>query len=195
MILVGLWTPEGSRQAYRLFPTPHPLRRYARVFPTVELSWWHRLPDFRTIARLRSETPKGFRFSAWGHKHLSFRPTGEERRLLRRLLRRFNAFGEQRGALRIHVPPLSEEGFSLWLDLLEEMAQEKRPAVALEVPLHLEPLALARGFSLVNKGGPFYYLLDPKELPRGNGFAYFSDLEGALLAKGSFQTEGMGLDS
>jgi len=84
-ILVGL-------QGYRGFPGG--FKAYRQVFPTVELSWWHRLPDERTLGRLEALAPPGFLFSALGHKHLSFRPSGEERRTLRRFLRRFRRFGE-----------------------------------------------------------------------------------------------------
>jgi len=191
MILVGLQA--RPRQAYRLFPTPAPLSRYAQVFPTVELFWWHRLPDPRTLARLKSQVPPGFRFSAYGHKHLTFARSGRERRTLRRLLRRFRALGEKRGALRILVPPLEEEALAGWLELLEEVWREQgRPRLALEVLPGLEGPVLERGFAVVNRGGPFHYLLDPKALPPGEGFAYFSRLEEAL---GALQTGGAGLHS
>lgn len=191
MILVGL--KARPHQAYRLFPTPFPLRRYAQVFPTIELFWWHHLPDLRTIQRLRSQVPSAFRFSAYGHKHLTFQTSGQERRSLRRLLRRFRAFGEQKGALRLEVPLLEEEIFVPWLGLLEEVWQEEgRPQIALLVPQGLKELVLERGFSVVNGGGPFHYLLDPGELPPGEGFAYFTGLEEAL---GALQTGGAGLDS
>lgn len=191
MILVGL--KARPHQAYRLFPTPFPLRRYAQVFPTIELFWWHRLPDPRTIQRLRSQVFPAFRFSAYGHKHLTFLTSGQERRILRRLLRRFRGFGEQRGALRLEVPPLEEETFALWLRLLAEVWQEEgRPQIALSVPQGLKELVLEHAFSVVNGGGPFHYLLDPGELPSGEGFAYFTGLEEAL---GALQTGGSGLDS
>ena len=94
-ILVGL-------RGYRGFPGG--FKAYRKAFPTVELSWWHRVGDVGTISRLRALAPEGFRFSAVGHKHLTFRPTGEERRVLRRLLRRFRLFGPKAGALRLLLP-------------------------------------------------------------------------------------------
>jgi len=191
MILVGL--KARPRQAYRLFPTPFPLRRYAQVFPTIELFWWHRLPDLETIGRLKNQVPPGFRFSAYGHKHLTFQPQGQERRTLRRIFRRFRALGEKQGALRISLPPLEKEALLAWLELLEEVWQEqKRPRLALELPQGLEELALERGFAVVNGEGPFYYLLDPGALPEGEGFAYFSELK---KARGALQTGSPGLHS
>ena len=108
-ILVGL-------RGYRGFPGG--FKAYRKAFPTVELSWWHRVGDVGTISRLRALAPEGFRFSAVGHKHLTFRPTGEERRVLRRLLRRFRLFGPKAGALRLLLPEdLSPEALEAWLPL------------------------------------------------------------------------------
>ena len=146
-ILVGL-------RGYRGFPGG--FKAYRKAFPTVELSWWHRVGDVGTISRLRALAPEGFRFSAVGHKHLTFRPTGEERRVLRRLLRRFRLFGPKAGALRLLLP--------------EDLSPE-----ALEACAPLKPLLLERGLAVVNaEEGPFLYLLDPERLPPGKGYAYFA---------------------
>ncbi|AFV75468.1 hypothetical protein Theos_0393 [Thermus oshimai JL-2] len=169
MVLVGL-------KGYRGYPGG--FRAYRKAFPTVELSWWHRAADPKTIARLRALAPPGFRFSVFGHKHLTFRPSGEERRVLRRFLRRFRAFGEKRGAVRLLVPEVDLEAFGAWLDLLEEVEGELgRLPIAFQAPEALRGPIRKRGYALVNEeGGPFLYLLDPERVPEeGEGFAYFTN--------------------
>ncbi len=169
MVLVGL-------TGYRGYPGG--FKAYRKAFPTVELSWWHRAGDPKTIARLRALAPEGFRFSVFGHKHLAFRPSGEERRILRRFLRRFRAFGEKRGAVRLLVPEVDLEAFGAWLDLLEEVQKEIGPTpIAFQAPPALREAIRARGYALVNEGGgPFLYLLDPEKVPQeGTGFAYFTN--------------------
>lgn len=169
MILEGL-------KGYRGYPGG--FRAYAQAFPTVELSWWHRVGDKRTISRLRSLAPAGFRFSVFGHKHFSFQPSGEERRTLRRFLRRFGLFGEKRGAVRIAVPEgLDPTQLARWLDLLEEVLKEVGPVpLAFQAEEALHPPLKERGYALVNQtGGPFLYLVDPEEIPReGEGYLYRS---------------------
>lgn len=167
-ILVGL-------RGYRGFPGG--FKAYRKAFPTVELSWWHRVGDVGTISRLRALAPEGFRFSAVGHKHLTFRPTGEERRVLRRLLRRFRLFGPKAGALRLLLPEdLSPEALEAWLPLLEAVQNELGPVpIAFQAPAPLKPLLLERGLAVVNaEEGPFLYLLDPERLLPGKGYAYFA---------------------
>ena len=139
-ILVGL-------RGYRGFPGG--FKAYRKAFPTVELSWWHRVGDVGTISRLRALAPEGFRFSAVGHKHLTFRPTGEERRVLRRLLRRFRLFGPKAGALRLLLPEdLSPEALEAWLPLLEAVQNELGPVpIAFQAPAPLKPLLLERGLA------------------------------------------------
>ncbi|AEV15412.1 MAG: DUF72 domain-containing protein [Thermus sp.] len=164
---------EGLR-GYRGYPGG--FRAYRRAFPTVELSWWHRVGDPRTIGRLKALAPTGFRFSVHGHKHLSYRPSGEERRVLRRFLRRFRLFGPKAGAVRLEVPEgVEPEAFASWLDLLEEVLKEVGPvALAFQVAEALKPLVRGRGYALVNEaGGPFLYLVDPEgPLPEGEGYLY-----------------------
>ncbi|GGM98534.1 hypothetical protein GCM10007092_10520 [Thermus composti] len=170
---------EGLR-GYRNFPGG--FKAYRKAFPTVELSWWHRVGDVGTIRRLRALAPEGFRFSVYGHKHLTFRPSGEERRTLRRFLRRFRLFGDKRGAVRLWVPEeVEKEAFREWLDLLEEVARPLGPlAIAFQAEEALWPLVLERGFAVVNRpGGPFLYLVDPKgPLPPGQGYLYRSPSQG-----------------
>ncbi|MFN3178967.1 MAG: DUF72 domain-containing protein [Thermus sp.] len=169
MILEGL-------KGYRGYPGG--FKAYAKDFPTVELSWWHRVGDRRTISRLRALSPAGFRFSVFGHKHFSFQPSGEERRTLRRFLRRFRLFGEKRGAVRIAVPPsVDPTQLARWLDLLEEVLKEVGPVpLAFQAEEALHPLLRERGYALVNQaGGPFLYLVDPGEIPgEGEGYLYRS---------------------
>ncbi len=169
-------------QGYRGFPGG--FKAYRQVFPTVELSWWHRLPDEKTLSRLRALAPEGFRFSAWGHKHLTYRASGEERRTLRRFLRRFRRFGEKRGAIRLSLPEGVElEALTSWLSLLEEVMAEVGPTpLFFQAPEALKPLLKARGHLLVNEEGPLLYLLDPPKLPEGEGFAYFSSLQALAQA-------------
>ncbi|VCU54458.1 hypothetical protein TTHN1_02275 [Thermus thermophilus] len=168
MLLKGL-------RGYRNFPGG--FKAYRKAFPTVELSWWHRVGDVGTISRLRALAPPGFRFSVYGHKHLTFRPSGEERRTLRRFLRRFRLFGDKRGAVRLWVPSLPPEGLKAWLDLLDALQDELgRFPIALDLPQDLAPLALERGYGVVNRlESPFLYLVDPAEVPEeGEGFLYFT---------------------
>uniref|UniRef100_A0A7C5VG60 DUF72 domain-containing protein n=1 Tax=Thermus caliditerrae TaxID=1330700 RepID=A0A7C5VG60_9DEIN len=174
MLLHGL-------RGYRGYPGG--FRAYRNAFPTVELSWWHRVGDKRTISRLRSLAPEGFRFSVYGHKHLTFLPSGKERRRLRRFLRRFRLFGPKAGAVRLKVPQdVAPEGFARWLDLLEEVLAEVGPVpLAFEGEVPLKPLLRERGYALVNEaGGPFLYLVDPVEVPQeGEGYLYRTAPKGA----------------
>lgn len=169
MILEGL-------KGYRGYPGG--FKAYRKRYPTVELSWWHRVPDWATLSRLRRLAPRGFRFSVYGHKHFAFRPTGEERRTLRRFFRRFKALGEKRGAVRIPLPELGPEDLEAWLGLLEEVLEELGGragfAIAFEAPPALKAPLRERGYALVNEaGGPFFYLVDPEGVPaQGEGFVY-----------------------
>ncbi|WP_114313649.1 DUF72 domain-containing protein [Thermus caldifontis] len=177
MILEGL-------KGYRGYPGG--FKAYAKAFPTVELSWWQRVGDRRTISRLRALAPEGFRFSVYGHKHLTFRPSGEERRTLRRFLRRFRLFGDKRGAVRLLVPAGVEPAqLARWLDLLEEVQKEVGPVpLAFQAEEAPHPLLQMRGYALVNRlEGPFLYLVDPDafqrarlgEIPQeGEGYLYVS---------------------
>jgi len=169
LILEGL-------KGYRGYPGG--FKAYAKAFPTVELSWWHRVGDKRTISRLKALAPAGFRFSVFGHKHFSFQPSGEERRTLRRFLRRFGLFGEKKGAVRIAVPQgVTPTQLVHWLDLLEEVLKEMGPVpLAFQAEEALHPLLRERGYALVNRtGGPFLYLVDPEEVPKeGAGYLYRS---------------------
>lgn len=173
MVLKGL-------RGYRGYPGG--FKAYRKAFPTVELSWWHRVPDTRTISRLRALAPEGFRFSVYGHKHLTFHPSGEERRTLRRFLRRFRLFGGKGGAVRLLVPEgVDLEALRAWLDLLEEVLAEVGPVpLAFQAPAPLRPLLRERGYALVNEpGGPFLYLVDLEEpLGEGVGFLYQTPPEG-----------------
>jgi len=169
-------------QGYRGFPGG--FKAYRQVFSTVELPWWHRLPDEKTLSRLRALAPERFLFSVHGHKHLTYRPSGEERRTLRRLFRRFRRFGEKRGAIRLSLPEgVEPEALSSWLSLLEEVMAEVGPTpLFFQAPEALKPLLRARGHLLVNEEGPLVYLLDPPRLPEGKGFAYFSSLQALAQA-------------
>ncbi len=182
---------EGLR-GYRGYPGG--FKAYRKAFPTVELSWWHRVPDARTIARLRALAPEGFRFSVYGHKHLTFRPSGEERRTLRRFLRRFRLFGSKRGAVRLRVPEgVEAEAFRAWLDLLEGVLAEVGPVpLAFQAPKPLHPLLRERGHVLVNEpGGPFLYLVDPEAPPgEGVGFLYRTPPEGLGEAQTASSSQG-----
>ncbi|WP_105316855.1 DUF72 domain-containing protein [Thermus tenuipuniceus] len=173
MILEGL-------KGYRGYPGG--FKAYAKAFPTVELSWWHRVGDRKTISRLRALAPEGFRFSVCGHKHLTFKPSGEERRTLRRFLRRFRLFGDKRGAVQLLVPAgVEPTQLAHWLDLLEEVQKEVGPfPLAFQAEEALHPLLQMRGYALVNQlEGPFLYLVDPGarlgEIPQeGEGYLYVS---------------------
>ncbi|MDM7324528.1 MAG: DUF72 domain-containing protein [Thermus sp.] len=166
---------EGLR-GYRGYPGG--FKAYVRAYSTVELSWWHRVGEKTTISRLKALAPEGFRFSVHGHKHLTFQPGGEERRTLRRFLRRFELFGKKRGAVRLEVPQgVEPPQLAKWLDLLQGLMEEVGPvAIAFQAEKALHSPIKDRGFALVNQvEGPFLYLVDPEEVPQeGEGYLYWS---------------------
>jgi len=110
----------------------------------------------------------------------TYLPNGQERRALRRFLRRHTLLGTARGGVRFRLPPdLEPAAFAEWLALLADLGLPGE--YAFEGPRALEELALAAGHAAVNlSAGPFYYLIDPDRLPEGSGYAYFNRLEDAL---------------
>jgi len=167
------------------FPEVPPSARfahYAERFSTVELPQTrNRIPEKAVVLRWARRAPEGFVYSFQAPKYLSYRPSGDERRTLRKFLRRHRLLGAHRGGVRFLLPEdLDPEAFREWLAMLNALglpgdyAFEGRP--------ELEALALEAGHAAVNLGeGPFLYLVDPPAIPKeAEGYAYFHRLEDAL---------------
>ena len=186
----------GTTGYKHLFPELPPsarFRRYAELFSTVELpSTHHRIPTKDLVRRWRNKAPPGFVYSFLAPRYLNYRPGSEERRTLRKFLRRHRLLGPARGGVRFLLPEaLEPAAFEGWLLMLAEIAIPGD--YAFEGPESLETLALKAGHAAVRLGqGPFYYLHNPTALPEGRGYAYFDRLEDALFysrrAQGGTQT-------
>ncbi len=167
-----------------LFPELPPSARFARyteLFSTVELPQTReRIPDKSLVYRWRKRAPRGFRYSFQAPKYLRYRPGGEERRTLRKFLRRHRLLAEARGGVRFRLPAgLDPAAFAEWLALLAELGLPGE--YAFEGEPALEELALAAGHAAVGlAAGPFLYLIEPKTPRAGSGYAYFLRLEDAL---------------
>ncbi len=171
----------GYKQLFPELPPSARFRRYAELFATVELPQTHRrVPDKALVYRWRKRAPTGFRYSFQAPRHLAYRPGGDERRALRRFLRRHRLLGEARGGVRFCLPEGLDPGaFAEWLAMLAELGLPGD--YAFQGAAALEELALAAGHAAVNlAAGRFYYLVDPPALPAGRGYAYFHRLEDAL---------------
>ncbi len=158
---------------------------YSERFRSVEIaSTYHKVPSWRTISRWRARAPEGFTYSLLSPRFLGFTVNGEERRSLRRFLRRVRALGRHRGAVRFLLPEgLAELAFRAWLELLASL--NLPVACAFDTySLELAEAALSAGHAVVNRPeSPFLYLLDPNPpLPQGSGYAYFSSLSRATSA-------------
>jgi len=172
----------GYKELFPELPPSARFRRYAALFNSVELpQTFRRIPEKAVVLRWARRAPEGFVYSFQAPKYLTYRPSGDERRTLRKFLRRHRLLGEHRGGVRFRLPfDLDPEAFREWLAMLEALglpgdyAFEGRP--------ELEALALEAGHAAVNLGeGPFRYLVDPPALPQGSkGYAYFHRLEDAL---------------
>lgn len=81
--------------------------------------------------------------------------------------------------MRLLVPE-GVETLEAWLGLLEAVEEEVgRVPLAFQAQGRAKDLLKERGYALVNEaGGPLLYLLDPAEVPEGEGFAYFTALPG-----------------
>jgi len=172
----------GYREHFPKLPPSARFRHYAALFPTVELpSTRERIPAPELVARWARQAPPGFTYSFQSPKHLQYRPTSDERRTLRKFLRRHRQLGEHRGGVRFLLPEtLDPEAFREWLLLLKELGFPGD--YAFDGPPELEALALAAGHAAVRLGeGRFRYLVDPPALPKDlSGYAYFHRLEDAL---------------
>ena len=170
----------GYKHLFPELPPSARFRRYAELFSTVELpQTYNRIPPKEVVLRWRQKAPSGFTYSFVAPKYLSYRPSGKERRTLRKFLRRHRLLGDRRGGVRFLVPEGTDlEGFREWLSLLAEL--EIPGDYAFEAKGPLAEAALQAGFSVVNGEGPFLYLIDPKEPALGEGYAYFHRLEDAL---------------
>ncbi len=169
--------------------TGHPpsawFRRYRDYFTTVELpSTRMRVPSKAQVLAWKKRAGEGFVYSFQSPRYLTFTPSGAERRSLRRFLKRHRLLGSARGGVRFRLPDdLDPQAFQAWLAMLREL--DLPGDYAFEGPQALEVLALKAGYAAVGLGeGPFFYLIDPdpKALPEGKGYAYFSTWERAEKA-------------
>ncbi len=168
-----------------LFPELPPsarFRRYAKLFDSVELpQTYNRIPDKELVRRWVLRAPPGFVYSFRGPKHLHYRPSADERRTLRKFLRRYRLLGERRGGVRFTLPQDADpKAFSEWLAMLAELGLPGD--YAFEGPPDLVELAQQTGYAAVgHEGGKFLYLIDPPAIPpKATGYAYFHHLEDAL---------------
>ena len=168
-----------------LFPELPPsarFRRYAELFSTVELPQTrNRIPEKEVVLRWARRAPEGFVYSFQAPKYLTYRPSGHERRTLRKFLRRHRLLGAHRGGVRFSLPEdLDPAAFEEWLSMLAGL--ELPGDYAFEGTPELEALALEAGHAAVRlEEGPFLYLIEPEgPLPEALGYAYFSGLERAL---------------
>ncbi len=172
----------GYQGRFPELPPSARFHRYAELFTTVELPQTkNRIPEKEVVLRWARRAPEGFLYSFQAPKYLTYRPGGDERRTLRKFLRRHRLLGPRRGGVRFSLPEdLDSTAFKEWLSMLAEL--ELPGAYAFEGAPQLEALALEAGHAAVRlKEGPFLYLIDPEDPPqKARGFAYFHDLERAL---------------
>jgi len=168
-----------------LFPELPPsarFRQYAELFSTVELPQTrNRIPEKELVLRWARRAPEGFVYSFQAPKYLTYRPSGDERRTLRKFLRRHRLLGPHRGGVRFSLPAdLEPAAFQEWLSMLAEL--ELPGEYAFEGLPELETLALEAGHAAVHlQEGPFLYLIEPEDPPlEARGYAYFHDLKRAL---------------
>ena len=172
----------GYKHRFPELPPSARFRRYAELFSTVELPQTrNRIPEKEVVLRWARRAPEGFVYSFQAPKYLTYRPGGEERRTLRKFLRRFSLLGRHRGGVRFSLPEdLDPAAFGEWLAMLEGLGLPGD--YAFEGPRALEERALAAGHAAVRLAqGPFLYLVEPENPPlEAPGYAYFEDLSPAL---------------
>ena len=155
-------------------------RRYFALFNSIELvQTYRRVPDGDVVGRWRAYAPQGFVYSWVAPRYLSYRPGGEERRGLRRFLRRHKRLGRARGGVRFVVPAgIDPAAFAEWLDLLAGL--ELPGDYAFEVRAELGALLEPYGWAAVNRPGAWQYTLDRPPLADLPGYAYYGSLTAAL---------------
>jgi len=154
--------------------------RYFSLFNSVEITaTYRRVPNWELVSRRRAQAPEGFVYSWLAPRHLSYRPSGRERRALRRFLRRHRRLGRARGGVRFLVPGAADPvAFAEWLAMLAELGLPGDYAFA--VSEELTRLLKPYGWEAVNQPGSWQYTLDlPPDL-RLPGYAYYSSLSAAL---------------
>lgn len=155
-------------------------RRYFELFNSVELiQTRRRVPDWDVVSRWRAYAPAGFVYSWVAPRYLSYRPGGDERRALRRFLRRHKRLGRARGGVRFVLPRNADPAaFAEWLAMLAGL--ELPGDYAFELPAELAGLLEPYGWVAVNQPGTWQYQLDRPPLAGRNGYAYYSSLAAAL---------------
>jgi uncharacterized protein YecE (DUF72 family) len=155
-------------------------RRYFTLFNSIELIQTHRrVPDWDLVGRWRAYAPAGFVYSWVAPRYLTYRPGGEERRALRRFLRRHKRLGRARGGVRFVVPAgVDPAAFGEWLAMLAEL--ELPGDYAFEVGEGLGELLEPYGWVMVNRPGAWQYTLDRTPAAGVHGYAYYGSLAAAL---------------
>ncbi len=155
-------------------------RRYFALFNSIELVQTHRrVPDGDVVGRWRAYAPAGFVYSWVAPRHLGYRPSGEERRGLRRFLRRHKRLGRARGGVRFAVPDRADPvAFAEWLAMLSEL--ELPGDYAFEAKEELSGLLEPYGWVAVNRPGDWQYALDRPPATHLPGYAYYGSLETAI---------------
>ena len=155
-------------------------RRYFELFNSIELiQTYRRVPDWDLVGRWRAYAPAGFTYSWVAPRYLTYRPSGSERRGLRRFLRRHKRLGRARGGVRFLVPVRTDAtDFSDWLEMLAEL--EIPGDYAFDVFPDLVELVEAYGWVVVNQPAGWQYLIDQEPIANLDGYAYFGSLAAAL---------------
>ncbi|WP_457636655.1 DUF72 domain-containing protein [Oceanithermus sp.] len=179
--MLFLGTSGWPREGEWLVLTPRQRRqRYFSLFNSIEVrETYNRVPDWELVSRRRAEAPEGFVYSWVAPRHLTYHPGGEERRSLRRFLRRHRRLGRARGAVRFLVPPKIETAaFAEWLAMLSQLGLPGD--YAFSAGQELAPLLEPYGWVVVNQPASWQYALDARPDPGLPGYAYFSSLAVAL---------------
>ncbi len=155
-------------------------RRYFALFNSIELTQtYRRVPDWDVVGRWRAYAPRSFVYSWVAPRYLTYRPGGEERRSLRRFLRRHKRLGRARGGVRFLVPARTDAtDFSDWLEMLAEL--EIPGDYAFDVVPDLVELVEAYGWIATNRPASWQYMIDREPKANLDGHAYFSSLAAAL---------------
>lgn len=115
----------------RAVPQARWLEHYGAHFATVELnSAFYRLPEERTFARWRAETPEDFVFAVKASRYLTHvRRLGEPAEPVQRLVGRAEALGAKLGPVLLQLPPTLRADLGALRATLEAFGPRLRVAV------------------------------------------------------------------
>ncbi len=179
MIRLGTSGWPGGNEWAKLSPRQR-RRRYFALFNSIELTQtYRRVPDWDLVGRWRAYAPQDFTYSWVAPRHLTYLPGGEERRSLRRFLRRHKRLGRTRGGVRFLLPSGTDAtAFGEWLVMLAEL--DIPGDYAFEVEEELSGLLEPYGWITVNRPGAWQYTLNCPPTAQVPGYAYYDSLETAL---------------